>query len=427
MKPRVLVLADSPTVNTGFGIVCRNILKILSDKYDFDVVGINFDGGYYDRREYPYRIYPARSVVNVNPLYSDMLGRQLFLDKLGTGEYELVFAIQDTFVIETIATKIKETNKILPQNKKFSWICYFPIDAVPEEKWIDKGVVVADYPVAYTQYGYNQCLSVASNKKELADKLAIIYHGIDRKIFRPLDLGRNEKKAARKKLFGRNSRKFVFMNLNRNQPRKDMFRSLQAAKMLTDKRKGEVYFYFHCAVNDPAGVNLMSIAKQVGLEAGRDWAFPNPKVFTASHGFPPLIVNQLYNLVDAVFSTTLGEGFGLSVIEAMAAGTPIIFPDNTSLHEIIGEDRGLLAKSGSNPQEFISLRNDNNRVRPICNLENLVAKMGILLDNKEKREKMANNALCWTKDFDWNGKEIGDKWREVFREANVHTDEIRRK
>ena len=40
-KIKVLVLADSPTVSTGFGVLSRNLLKELykTANYDFTVIG----------------------------------------------------------------------------------------------------------------------------------------------------------------------------------------------------------------------------------------------------------------------------------------------------------------------------------------------------------------------------------------------------
>lgn len=64
-------------------------------------------------------------------------------------------------------------------------------------------------------------------------------------------------------------------------------------------------------------------------------------------------LNQLYNLADVFIFPSLYEGFGLPPLQAMAAGTPVICSDATSLPEVVGsaavkhhpEDTESFAKS----------------------------------------------------------------------------------
>ncbi|WAL62762.1 glycosyltransferase family 4 protein [Thermocoleostomius sinensis] len=46
---------------------------------------------------------------------------------------------------------------------------------------------------------------------------------------------------------------------------------------------------------------------------------------------------QLYNAADVLVAPSLSEGFGLTVLEAMACGTPVIASNVTSLPEVVGE------------------------------------------------------------------------------------------
>jgi glycosyltransferase involved in cell wall biosynthesis len=56
----------------------------------------------------------------------------------------------------------------------------------------------------------------------------------------------------------------------------------------------------------------------------------------------PERLNELYNLADVLLYPSLHEGFGLPVLEAMAAGTPVVTSSATSLPEVVG-DAALLA------------------------------------------------------------------------------------
>ena len=446
-KIEVLCLCDSPTCATGFAQVSKNILKMLYDtkKYRLTVVGINHDGRPYDREKYPYEIWPASNYLIQDTKYHDLFGRQLFLDKLGTGDYDLVWVLQDTFQLLELSPLILKTNNALPPNRKFKTIFYFPIDATPKKEWVDT-LLFIDYPIAYTQYAYDECLKQYGDSdllpfnertelKERYDllkaKMQIVYHGVNVKDFYPIE-SKEKVKELRAKYFGKQKDKFIFMNINRNQPRKDLFRSLQAAKMLSDRRKAkgldDVYFYFHCQYFDNTGLNLIDMSKQLQFTAGDQWGFPNPKMFGANQGYTLEVVNEFYNSVDAIFSTTLGEGFGLSVIEGMATKKPIIFPNNTCLPELLGGggERGILAKSGSCQQEFVVNQMDNDRLRAVTNLEDLVDKMEYLVDNREKFEPMIERAYKFATDKAWEGNEIGDKWRYIFGKAWVDCLETRK-
>jgi len=432
-KIKLLVYGDSPTCATGFAQVLKNVIRVLYDtgKYDIDWLAINFDGNYYDRNEFPYKLYPAFNPLIPDPAYQDLYGRQKLLDMLGTGKYDLLFTLQDAFIMVPLGEKIVETNQALPADKKFRWIYYFPIDATPSKSWIDNSVLLADYPVAYTKYGYDECLKIykvdedskltdekrEENKRKfalLSAKLNVIYHGVNLKDFYPIE-DKKKVRELRQNFFGKkNVDKFIFMNLNRNQPRKDLFRSMLAFKKLLDRRrakgKDDVYFYFHCQYKD-VGLNLIEASKQLQLVQGDEWGFPNPRIFGANKGFPISVVNELYNSVDCVVSTTLGEGWGLSTVEAMAAKKLIVMPNNTSLPEIIGSnERGILVKTS----DYTVLANDNDRVRPVTDVDDLVDKMEWAIENKNKTAKIAEKAYKWVKELSWGGRLIGDKWKLLF-------------
>lgn len=439
-KIKVLCLFDSPTAATGFAQVSKNILKVLhkTGKYDFDIIGINFDGTYYDREEYPYKIFPAKNPMSASPVYNDLFGKQVFLDKLGTGEYDLAFIIQDTFQIKELAPYIVQTNEAMPAERKFKWIFYYPIDAKPRKDWIDEAVLLSDFPVAYTKYAKEETLKVYEpnenpdateqqktenelKSKLLESKLDIIYHGVNTKDFFPIELDSEKRDELRKKYFPENvSKKFIFMNLNRNQPRKDLFRSLQVAKMLTERRKAkglnDVYFYFHCLYQD-SGLDIIQMAKQMNFLSKDNWGFPNPVKFSTIHGYPIEVVNEIYNCADAVFSTTLGEGFGLSMIEAMSVKKPILFPRNTCLPEIIGDDKGILVDCGKTENELYVGTYDNDRIRPITDVKDMVDKMEWLMDNPDKSKEMVDKAYDFAMSLKWDGEQVGKKWEDIFEKA----------
>ena len=98
---------------------------------------------------------------------------------------------------------------------------------------------------------------------------------------------------------------------------------------------------------------------------------------------------KFYNLADIVLFPTLKEGFGMIAAEAGACGKPVIASDNSSLPEIIKNNKtGFLAETN--------------------NINDWVSKTKILLKNKGLRKLMGQRAIKYVRDkFSWqkNAKE----------------------
>ena len=416
-KLNVLCYFDSPLCQTGFGQVSRNLLRILyaTGKYNFTCIGINHDGSPYDQQKYPYAIHPAVSPLSMNKVYEDVYGRQKFIDFARTGEFDLVFMLQDTFIVETFLPTLLECRDKLPKEKKFPIIFYFPIDGEPKKSWIENVVGMVDFPVAYTEYAKKECLKYIPG----LDKMPIIYHGVDKATFFPLP---TEVVAEFKRtFFSKHKDKFIVLNVNRNQPRKDMHRTF-AAFSLFHKVNPDTFLFINAQANDVGG-NIVEIAEHYGLKYDEDWACPSGG-FNANQGYPIQIVNQLYNACDLVISTTIGEGFGLSTVEAMATKKPILFPNNTAIPEIVGpnEEYGYMCKSGETINDWICLgMPDNNILRPVTDVLDMAEKLQYIKDHYD--EAKAKAELAYERVWTWEG--VGEQWKDVFNKADIKKQILR--
>jgi glycosyltransferase involved in cell wall biosynthesis len=63
------------------------------------------------------------------------------------------------------------------------------------------------------------------------------------------------------------------------------------------------------------------------------------------HGFPVEDLSIVYNAADLFISTSMGEGFGLTLAEAAASELPIIAQDCSSITEVVGPG-GVLIPPG---------------------------------------------------------------------------------
>lgn len=412
---KVLALCDYGC-STGFGQVASNIMQRLdaTGKYDITVIGINYDPAErIDVSRWPGHIIPAVTVADMYNI--DVYGRQRFLNELGTGEYDLVFIIQDTFIIQTVMKQMLETREALAH--KFATIMYYPIDASPKKEWISECVAQIDFPVPYTNYAREESIAVFPEVAPLLQEP--IYHGTNLNDFNYLE-DREAVKEFRNKYFnGEADDTFLITNVNRNQPRKDVIRSMMILKELKDRGRN-VKMYLHMAHNDSGG-NLLVMANHFNLKLNDDFILPSPKAFSVNQGLPIEAINLIYNASDAVLSTTLGEGWGLSITEAMATKTPLVVPDNTSLHEMGALNRVNLVPSGDDASMWFCLGpQDNERLRPLMNVKKAADALERIMDGKLPD---IEGAYDWARKHNWDA--ICDKWVQVFDTAYEYALSLR--
>ena len=332
---RVLWWSDFGST-TGYASVANNVLKYLANTGEFEItiVGIGYYGDPLDWtgwKNIPL-VIPA-SAIRLSHIekYNDQMGRQRVLDLLETGGFDLFMCLTDPFNgldgWGNYGEFSQSVDIIRKKNRKsgtpFKWIWYYPVDATPKSDWIRKSIAYADVPLAMSNYGVEETKKIDGSVHP-----KIIYHGVDTKTFFPINnQARND---FRKQFFGDNKDKFIVANINRNIFRKNLPATI-AAFAEFHKTKPKSFLYLHCDIMDLGG-NFTQVAKEYGLEIGKDYGFPNQMKWDM--GTSMNMLNLIYNASDAVISTTLGEGFGLTTLEAMACKVPVVMPFHTALKEI---------------------------------------------------------------------------------------------
>ena len=410
-KIKLLFFGDSMLCGTGFSTVSKNILKRLYDtgNYDITCIAINYFG---DPHELPYKMFPA-----AYNRQGDVYGRQRLLDILREKKhkFDILLTLQDTFIMATIGEAIKKLRdgfiyekeifdeekketvkkKVFQKGRGFKWIYYYPIDATPEKEWIEKSVAYADVAIPYTNYARRECEKLVKRKYE------VIYHGFDQKTFFPME--EKEKTEFKEKFFKENrlDNCYLLVNVNRNQMRKGYLETMMAFKIFNKIIPNSV-LYTHCDLYDPAGYDLMKVAQKLGVSD--NWLYPNPETYKKGIKFPDSFINGLYNIADANISTTNGEGFGLSMLESMAAKTVNVFPDNTAISEVLADGRGILVKSGNKPNNIMCNGPlDNNQIRPTVDVEDMVNKLVWAYSHPQAVKEIEEKARDWAiENLNWD-------------------------
>jgi len=207
-------------------------------------------------------------------------------------------------------------------------------------------------PVAMSEFGADQMEGV------LGRRPPVVPHGVDTATFFPISPSRPTivpeadmrsfkadwvggdfrvmSKIGAKAFFGLSPGRIYALRTDRNMPRKlyqVLFRTMAAA--MTEVENLDLLV--HCRVTDQGG-NLMDSASKYPEDLRKRI------IFTRAHdswtGMPRSILNLLYNAADLYVSTS-AEGFGLTIAESLAAGTPAVALDYSAVSEVVG-DAGIL-------------------------------------------------------------------------------------
>lgn len=426
-KIKVLALCDY-ACSTGFATVASNIMRELdkTGKFDLTIQGINFYGDQnYDPARFPGRLFTAidyrRAMQGAGV---DVYGLEKFKEMMFKGDYDVVFVLQDTFIAQRLMMDVdtrgisglpKVIKQMIHQPKT---MLYFPIDAPPSPDWIKEAAALFDYPVPYTGYAAEETLKVMPEMTHLRRP---IYHGTNIDEFNYIE-DREAVEKFKYEWFNRGFVKdhYVLLNVNRNQPRKDILSNLQVMKCLRDLGDTDTLLYLHMRYDD-AGGNIIRQAIQLGLEMGKDVIVPDWEALQRNYGIDinqgidVATMNFIYNSADAVISTTHGEGWGLSITEAFSTKTPVIAPNNTSLTEMGADNRAILVDSGDNYNNWNWQQQDNDRIRPTVNVEKMAK--AILELKAGKRVPDIEGAYQWARKHSWEN--ICKEWVDLFLEAGM--------
>ncbi len=147
---------------------------------------------------------------------------------------------------------------------------------------------------------------------------------------------------------------------------------------------------------------MVTLLRRYRLEGRADISNPD---FSIDRGLNDEQLNQLYDLFDISVLPSNGEGFGLPIIESLAAGMPVVATDYSACSELV-QARGELVKVlttltvGTNliEQAIIDVDDLANRIERLHGNPNLLAEYG-------RQGRAFAESLLWER--------IMPRWEEV--------------
>ena len=193
-----------------------------------------------------------------------------------------------------------------------------------------------DYPAPlYNKAYYESCdallgiskQTVNINKIVLGDKaknkvIKYVPHGLNSKIYFPIDKNSEEISELKKKILGDKEIDFLMFFNSRNIRRKQIPDTMMAFRMFLDslpkEKADKCAFLLHTEVVCEHGTDLEAVRELLFEEK-----YPNA-IYFSTNKISANELNSLYNLSDVQILLTSNEGWGLTLTEAMLTGTPII-------------------------------------------------------------------------------------------------------
>ena len=381
-KIKLMFYGDA-TVPTGFARVLHSIQKYLSTEiYDFSWLGINYTG---DPHSYPIRIYPAFTK-------GDIWGINRIKEVIELEDPDILFLLNDAWVLSNILNNIKELKRI-PQI-----VVYFPVDSMYFDRNWFKNYGIVSRAFTYTEFGKKVVEDSGANIK-----IEVMPHGVDATTFYKID----KPKPEIKKLIYPDqpdfTDSFIFLNANRNQPRKRIDTTIEAFGKFVKDKPTNVKLYLHMGLRD-SGWDINRLAKRHGLEK-------RVLVSGTTAQMPMLTdekLNLVYNATDCGVNSSIAEGFGLCSIEHAVTGAPQIVGNHSACKELFS-DCGLTVE----PKLWLTSPGEGV-VSGFISSDDLADAMEKVYSDKELYTELAEKAYKKFTAPEWQWKTIAGRFNEIF-------------
>lgn len=429
-KINVLAWGATPYVITGFGVVMKellsNLFRMFPGQYEWNQVAINYHGDFCDEfaitgesKNGRFRQWPAASAAAGR---TNLYGQGKFLDVLRQfpGPIDFIFLFEDPFWVGGTVPDVNPPvyfidaiRQILAQKGMghVPIVAYFPIDGIPKKSWI-QNIAKCDIPITYLPFGAMECLKAVP---ELSGRLGVIHHGVNTQEFFPVS--KDEARQFKRAMFGdKYADRYMFLNVNRNQLRKLIPSSLIAFKAFKEKVP-DSFCYLNMKMQD-VGWDISQVCDSLGLRLGLDVMLPPD--FNVNKGLSIEDLNLVFNAANCLFTSATGGGWELALSQAFATKTPVLAPANTAHTDLCGpqdnenERRGVLYKSGSNLAQQAIFPYDNEVVRPLPDLDDMVEKMLWMYSNQDKVNQITENAYKWVNNSILWDKHIVPQFHKAF-------------
>jgi len=307
-KPRILLnCKDAFYVASGYGNVARNLTPRLADYFGKDNVLLY--SPVYNRE----RIEDWNG-IKVLPGTSFGFEDPILLEHYKRYDCSILLQVGDWFMLKQVPE--------WAQRDQIVWVMWAPFDFLNFPDPVREVIKYAARVVPFCQYAERRFREAG-----LENVGEAIWLGLDPLIWKPMQ---REKLPVVMSSLGFREDTFNMIFVQANQLRKYWREQLEGIKLFREYLKSqgdptEVRMYLHTDLDGRAGErNLQLDLKELGLD---DCALAPDPYAMACGGLTDLEMAAVFNCADVAMDA-LYEGFGYSMVQANAVGTPVIYLDD---------------------------------------------------------------------------------------------------
>lgn len=392
--------------HTGFGVVTENLVRrFLARGHDVRVIAVNHRGE-------PIR-GPLAGVVWPASMFGDAFGGNISSGAINGSFWKRLdksdeWTPEQVLVVSDMSGFQGHIGKMTPEWLSLPVWHYCPIEGDNlspswRDIWNNPGNNGAGsfLPVAMSHYG----------QKILADLLGrpvpMIYHGVDTETFHRVSAADPvvfEGQTLRTKddckaLFGFRPDQKIVLRTDRYVPRKfyDVLMRAMEPVLAADP---SVSLLMHCRPQDEGGNLLEEMARLPQA------LWPQLKL-TQAHdtwtGLPTEGLVALINAADLYVSTTSGEGFGLTLAEALACGVPVVTTDYAAGPEVVGPGGILVPPLHDSYGDLVRYHSTYGMDWAVPDARAFTGPIQMLLDKPQRRRAMGDAGRQHVKrSFSWD-------------------------
>ena len=296
-KKKIIVLSDHALSTSGVGVQTRHLINglIKKDCWSFKQLGAAI-------KHSDYRLKQINDDFVIKPI--DGFGnKDMMRNILITEKPSAIILFADPRFFLWLFEIEDEIHQVCPI---FWWHVW---DNRPTPLFNNWMYEATDAINCHSYLTYQMC------SEHFPEKSRFIPHAIPGNIF--YEISDEEKLKYKIKVLGEDKKDhFVAFWANRNAKRKRPGDLLNSWKLFVDKtEKKDAILILHTDPFDNEGVNIPKIIKMLNIEK-------NVAISTDKIDFDEM--NIMYNIADITLNISFAEGFGLSTLESMQTGTPIV-------------------------------------------------------------------------------------------------------
>ena len=302
-KYKVLMLSDHALSTSGVGTQSRHLINGLIDKgiWTFRQFGAAMKHENYD-------VVKVNDDFIIKPM--DGFGsKEILRMALATEKPDVVFLFTDPRFYYWLFEMEDEIRQVCP-------IVYWHVwDNKPYPAFNDPFYEATDLINCHSHHTYEQV------REKWPNKTFFVPHALPTDTFYQMsDFEiQNQKRII---LGDERADHFILFWMNRNARRKrpnDLLFSFKLFLEELENNEGhrKATLLMHTDPNDREGPNLFAVVEALGIK--ENVVFSNQRLDFAG-------INTMHNISDVCINISYAEGFGLSTLEAMQTGTPIIAP-----------------------------------------------------------------------------------------------------